>query len=275
MEELMNRQELDEQREMNGRARCTQEMDVQEMSEQEQPAFLTVYAPLDEWAAEIGVVAVANGDGIEWHLLEAGADQVVRGGAMMDPTMMDLTTEKMAQAIMAVPARVVLVLPNAANLTATAQCAIDLVDRAAIIVPTTSMVQAFAALEVYQTAVGWKANMETMTMMAKQAITGQVIVAGRDEERGGVKIRAGDMVALIDGRIAFVDRSLVPVTVRLVEAMIKRFWFEDTLTIFYGKEVTKAQAERVKSKILDIYGWDMEVKMLDGGQETCRFLIWI
>jgi dihydroxyacetone kinase-like predicted kinase len=230
---------------------------------------MMIYAPLDEWAADIGVVAVANGEGIEWQLLQSGVDRVVKAGAAMNPAV-----EEIARAIEAVPARKVIVLPNDKNVIMTAQLAVKQVDRVAVVVPTLTVMQAFAAMVVYRVEVDLETNVRAMTKAASETRTGQVVVAAQDGEMGGEKVKKGEVLALIDGKMAFTDRSLVPVTVRLIEAMVKRHGL-DMVTIFYGKKVTQAQAQRVLRKVLELYGNDAEVVMINGGQLVYNFLVWL
>src|SRR5690606_30212095 len=70
----------------------------------------------DGLSKEIGVVAVAQGDGWRQLLESLGVDQVVPGGQTMNPSAAELVA-----AIEAVDARHVVVLPNNSNIVFTAR----------------------------------------------------------------------------------------------------------------------------------------------------------
>ncbi|MCH5304316.1 MAG: DAK2 domain-containing protein, partial [Ruminococcus sp.] len=81
---------------------------------------------------EIGFVAVAAGEGVTNLFKDLGCTHVVSGGQSMNPS-----TDDIYEAIMATPAKTVVVLPNNKNIIMAAEQTVPMVeDRNVIIVPT-------------------------------------------------------------------------------------------------------------------------------------------
>lgn len=91
---------------------------------------------------DFGFVAVAAGNGLKNLFKDLGCDNVVSGGQSMNPS-----TDDIYEAIMATPAKNVLVLPNNKNIILAAEQTIPMVkDRNVIIVPTRTIPQGMTAM---------------------------------------------------------------------------------------------------------------------------------
>ena len=90
-------------------------------------------------SGNIGVVAVAVGDGFRRIFEELGAG-VVEGGQTMNPS-----TEDLLQAVQATDAGEVIILPNNKNVIMTAQQVSDLCDKPVKVVPTRTVPQGISA----------------------------------------------------------------------------------------------------------------------------------
>ena len=114
-----------------------------------------------EEAAErkpLGFVAVAAGEGNARILESLGVDVVVSGGQTMNPSTKDLL-----DAVGAVNADAVIILPNNKNIIMAAQSACDLSDAPCAVVPTKSVPEAFAALFGFDEGASLEDNVESMT----------------------------------------------------------------------------------------------------------------
>ena len=120
-------------------------------------------AGTDDAVREIGVLAVAAGEGIEEIFRSLGAEQIVAGGQTMNPPV-----EEFIKAIESMPHEQVLILPNNKNLIMAAEQAGKLVSRNVAVLPTTSIQAGISAMLAFNPSLDKTANIEKM----KQATAG-------------------------------------------------------------------------------------------------------
>ncbi len=207
---------------------------------------------------EVGVVAVAAGDGMAVILKDLAVDVIVEGGQTMNPSIDDI-----AKAIKRAHARNVLVLPNNGNVVLAAQQAADLpADCQVRVVPTKTVPQGVAAMVAFVPDQPLQVNVERMLTAAESVKTGQVTYAVRNSVWHDREIRQGDILGLADGEIVLVGSDVAAVAADLVALLAGE---ESLLTIFHGNDVSPADAEELKATIAAAHpGCDVE--MLRGGQ---------
>ena len=137
------------------------------------------------------VVAVAVGDGLRALLRGLGVQQVVAGGQSMNPS-----TAQILEAVDACVAEGVVVLPNNKNIVPVAQQVPDLTDLPVAVVPTAAVVEALAALVVYDPDASLDANQSAMTEAAERVRAGEVTQAVRDSVAECGPIANGDWIAI-------------------------------------------------------------------------------
>lgn len=218
---------------------------------------------------DFGFVAVAAGDGIQAMFYDLGCKQVVNGGQSMNPS-----TEDIARAILTTPAKVVYVLPNNKNILMAAEQAVSLVeDRKVVIVPTRTIPQGMSAMMAFSSTRSPENNQGIMMDAARHVKTGSVTFAARDSKFGSTKIRTGDILGLINGKLDLVEKEHDPVhtAIRLGRSMITR----DTsfVTILYGADITETQAAEVYEKLKAKAGKQVEINLVNGGQPIYYFLL--
>lgn len=216
---------------------------------------------------EIGFVAVAAGDGLQSLFHDLGCIQVVSGGQTMNPS-----TEDIAAAIMATPAKQVFVLPNNKNIIMAAEQTVPLItDRSVIVLPTRTIPQGLSAMLAFDPDASAEENENAMKEAMAKVSTGQVTFAARNSEYGGKKIREGDILGLVDGKLELIDKDPVHAVLKVTRSMLNRS--TSFITLIYGEDTTEAQAqeafERIKSKVSD----DIEVTLVQGGQPVYYFIV--
>ena len=147
-----------------------------------------------------GFVAVAAGDGVENMFRDAGADCIVKGGQTMNPSTQDILA-----AIQATPAETVFVLPNNKNIIMAAEQAAKLADRKVCVLQTLTVPQGLSALLAFDPEADFNSMRSDMTKAFERVKTGQITFAARDSEFDGQKIKNGEILALENGRLSFVD----------------------------------------------------------------------
>ena len=215
-----------------------------------------------EEAAErkpLGFVAVAAGEGNARILESLGVDVVVSGGQTMNPSTKDLL-----DAVGAVNAEAVIILPNNKNIIMAAQSACDLSDTPCAVVPTKSVPEAFAALFGFDEGAGLEENVESMTEAYAEVRTGEVTRAIKDsKDAHDNPIKEGDVIGIADGSIEAVGSSVDDVVLSLLAAMGAEE--ADTLTILAGEDLSDGAFEGLVERIEGAFG-ELEVDAHRGDQ---------
>lgn len=216
---------------------------------------------------EVGFVAVAAGDGLKTLFTDLGCTHVVSGGQTMNPS-----TDDILAAVLATPAKTVLVLPNNKNIIMAAEQTIPLVtDRKVIVLPTRTVPQGLSAMLAYDPDASTEVNTVNMMEAAGHVSTGTVTFAARDSEFGGHKIRQGDILGLNNGKMELIEKDIIHTCSKLTRSMVNRT--TSFITIIYGADISEEQANdafnRIKSKI----GSDIEVTLVNGGQPVYYFIV--
>jgi dihydroxyacetone kinase-like predicted kinase len=216
---------------------------------------------------EVGFVAVAAGNGVISLFKDLGCANVISGGQTMNPS-----TDRIVEAVLATPAKVVYVFPNNKNIVMSAQQAVSLVkDRTLIVVPTKTIAQGISAVLAYSTEVSTEENLTLMAEAAGKVKTGQITFAARDSEFGGFKIKEGEILALSDGKLSFTGKDPVKAAAKLTKSMITKE--SEFITIIYGESISLEQAEKLKEMIECSLKQPMDINLVNGEQPIYHFII--
>ena len=215
--------------------------------------------------AEIGIVAVAAGNGIKELFQNLGADQVIEGGQTMNPPV-----EEFVQAIKDASARQVLILPNNKNLILAAKQAQQFVDCPVEVVPSKSVPAGISALLVFNDSTSLEENKEIMCQQLQEIKTGEVTYAVRNAMLDDQEISEGELIGIYRGEIAATGTSLDDVVLALVEKMMDQD--DELVTLYSGEgvapEIVQSILERIQASCPDL-----EVDTHQGGQPLYYFLI--
>ena len=106
-------------------------------------------------------------------------------------------------------------------------------------------------------------NEEAMTEALSEVKSGQVTYAVRDTVIDGKEIKAGNIMGLSDKTIEIVGTDVVDTTIDLLKKMMDEE--SELITIYYGEEGTKEDAEKI-AKAIEGIDDEMEVEIQYGGQ---------
>lgn len=215
--------------------------------------------------AQISVVAVAAGEGLSAVLRGLGAAKVVRGGQTMNPS-----TQELLDAINGAPAEAVIVLPNNGNVVLTARQAAEMSSKQVRVVPTKSIPQGIAALSAFTFTADLDTNTETMTDVARKVRTGEVTRAVRAATIGGVAVRAGEVIGLLDDVLTLSGDDSATVALELLARMDAAH--AELVTLYTGADVSDATVEAVNARIEERYP-DVAVETVRGGQPHYDFIV--
>lgn len=214
---------------------------------------------------EFGIVAVALGPGLNDIFTDLMVDKVVDGGQTMNPSIDDLY-----QAIEATNARQVFVLPNNTNIILAARQAAELTDKTVYVLPTKSVPMGIAAAIAFMSDRSGEENARVMQEAAERVHTASITYAVRDTTFDNREIHEGDIMALVDNRIALLGQSVDEVAVEVLSTMVT----DDTemISIYHGEDISEEQAAALEARLNEAYG-HCDVAVYKGGQPLYYYLI--
>lgn len=232
-----------------------------------QPAF--PYKAVDP-DKEYGFVAIAAGEGVKQLFVDLGVDNVVSGGQTMNPS-----TDDILSAIHATAAKRVFVLPNNKNIIMAAEQAANLADRKVDVLQTRTIPQGLSAMLAFDPEADRKQNVTNMVQAYERVGTGSVTFAARDSDYEGHKIKKGELLALENGKMSFVDTDLKKTVVKLTHNLTKKSPNKDAsfVTLIYGEDVAEDQAEEIREAVAERLGDSTEVVLIAGKQPVYYFII--
>jgi DAK2 domain fusion protein YloV len=216
-------------------------------------------------AMPLAVVAVAAGEGLAAIFRDFGVQKIVHGGQTSNPS-----TGELLEAVKAVDAREVLLLPNNPNIVLAARQVAAMTDRPVAVVATRNAAEGFAAILALDPEKGALENAPEMTTAGRAVQTISVTEAVRDATVSGRKVRQGQTIALDpdDGLVA-VDDDPTAAVLAAIGALHPGF---ELVTIYYGDGADLASTETLARRVHDL-GTGAEVEVVHGGQPHYRYLI--
>lgn len=215
---------------------------------------------------DFGFVSVTSGAGLEDLFKDLGVDVIVRGGLTMNPS-----TEDILEAINATPARNIFVLPNNKNIIMAAEQAVKLTDRNVIVLQTRTIPQGITAMLAFDESSDFSTNGVNMTKALDNVGSGSITFAVRDSDFEGKQIKKGEILAMENGKLAFVEKDVTKALIKITKKLIRSG--SSYITIIYGSDVTdetaQAAFEALRAKISD----DIEIVLVNGGQPVYYYLI--
>ncbi len=215
--------------------------------------------------AAVGVIAVVRGDGLENVYRSLGVEVIVSGGQTMNPS-----TEELLEGIRSLHAESAVLLPNNKNIVASARQAADMSPIPARVVPTTSLPQGIAAMLAFSPVGDLDGNAESMADGAESLIDGEVVSAVRDAVIDGAQVRAGEVMALLRGKLAASEPTVQDAIVALVR--VAKPEQGSLVTLYWGGDVTHGDA-LIAADALSSVADDLEVEVVYGGQPHYHYLV--
>ncbi len=214
----------------------------------------------------VGFVSVCAGSGIEELFKDLGVDTVVSGGQTMNPS-----TDDILKAIETTPAETVFVLPNNKNIIMAAEQTIPISTRKVIVIHTRTIPQGISAMLAYDPETGDEDNAIEMQKSTERIATGQVTFAARDSDFDGHSIKKGEILAMLGGKISFVENDVDKSVMKLLKQMVKRE--SQFITVIYGEDVDEASAALLEEQIRQKYGAKTEITVINGGQPIYYYIL--
>lgn len=215
-----------------------------------------------------GAVTVATGDGLRALFTHLGAHAIIDGGQTGNPS-----AEQFLEAFASLNAEEILVLPNNSNILLTARQAAELWEGGNVtVIPTKTLPQGYAVLSVFNEAITPLAQQEEDLLAALSSVTsGEVTVAIRDTVIGGISVKEGDYIGILDGELVAAEKT----PLSAISAMLDKtpdLDLMEFLTLFVGAGVSDEERVALTEALEEAYP-DLTVETIIGGQEVYDYLI--
>ncbi len=214
---------------------------------------------------QIGVVAVAAGEGLAEIYRSLGVTGIVSGGQSNNPS-----TEEIYEAVQRIPTDRVIILPNNKNIILAAEAARDLSIKEVAVVPTKSVPQAISALLTLDSDGELEVIAAAMTDACSQVSSGEIAVATRSAQLHGVTVAEGEVIGVANGRLCASSNEMDDVLSCILDEM--GVAERELVSVYYGDNVSESEAEKLASQISTLYP-DTEVEILHGGQAIYQYIL--
>ena len=213
-----------------------------------------------------GFLAVCAGEGLAAVFHDLGADGVVSGGQTMNPS-----TESLLEGVDKIPAETVFILPNNSNIIMAAQQCAALTEKRVVVIPSKTVPQGITAMmNVDFEAPDAETLEKAMTESLSTVSTAQITYAARNSDFDGFDIKAGDYLALMEGKLFGTDGNLDTLLENLAaSAREKEASF---ISLYFGEDVTEEDAQKAAA-VFEQACPDAEVAVLSGGQPVYYYII--
>ncbi len=215
-----------------------------------------------------GFITIAAGSGLADIFKGLGVDEVIEGGQTMNPS-----TQDFLNAADKIHAEIIYVLPNNKNIILAAQQAASIIDdKKLIVIPSTTVPQGISAMINFEESRSSKDNESFMLDALKSVATGQLTYAVRDTTIEGKEIKNGDIMGLGDVGLITVGKDIDETLIDMLQKMLENNKEAELVSVYYGEDITKAQAESVVSIIEEKYP-DLDIELQMGGQPVYYYLV--
>jgi hypothetical protein len=213
---------------------------------------------------QIASVAVAPGPGIAKVFASLGVAAIIEGGQTMNPS-----TQQIIAAFENLPTNNVVILPNNKNIILAAEAAADLTVKNVTVIKSKTVPQGLAAMMRMAPDGDFDAVTKEMTAAIDDVQTGEITTATRNVEIDGVKVKEGQIIGLLNGKLI----TSAPTLEEACTNLLKKVGMDDyeLITMFYGNNISEKQVEEIAEMIAESYP-DLEVEVQEGGQPHYQFI---
>jgi DAK2 domain fusion protein YloV len=238
---------------------------VAQMKELDKKTGKNRIEPANVEPGQIAVVSVSPGPGISRVFASLGAAAIVEGGQTMNPS-----TKDILDAFENLPTDKVIILPNNKNIILAAQQAKEVTVKKVHIVPSRDIPQGLAAMMHLNPDGDLEAVVARMVKSIEDVVAIEITTATRSVEIDGVAVEQGQVIALVNDKLAVATGSVEKSCLGALK--IAGTAERELITLFYGEDISAAEANRIGDVIRSAYP-AQEVELQDGGQPHYQFII--
>ncbi len=213
-------------------------------------------------------VAVASGSGLRALFEELGAAAVIEGGQTMNPS-----TGDFLEAIDALPNDAIILLPNNKNvILAAQQAATATTAKRVAVVPSATLPQGIAALFEYGNLnpdAAFDEVVDGMNSALSSVVTCEITRAIRAVDLGGVSVREGQWIGLLDDVLVVAGDEITALALDLLEKAGADNY--ERITLYYGSDSDEAQASALAQSLKTRFS-TQEFEIVSGGQALYPYI---
>lgn len=215
---------------------------------------------------DVMTIAVVSSDQLKRYFeKELGVDLAINAGSTMNPS-----TKDFLEAIKAVDAKNVFILPNNSNvLLAAKQAEKEETKTNVFVIPTKTIQQGMVAYLNFDPSLSPAKNNVVLSKAIKNVISINVTQASKDSNMDDVTIKEGDFISVVDGKVENAIEELTSVFEKIFTKYINNR--VEIITIFIGQDA-KAKDVSWLQKYLD-ENFDVEYELIEGDQKVYDYLI--
>ena len=215
--------------------------------------------------ASLSTVAVVAGEGLVVVFESVGATKIVSGGPTMNPS-----AEEIVSAIEACPADDVVVLPNNKNVILAANQAAGISLKRVRIISSRSVPQGIAAALAINPEGAFEDNISAMEEAIASVTTIEVTKAVRSTTIGGVDVREGQAISMIDDDLKSVADNAEDSAIQA----LKLTTGDDTslISVYYGADKSEDDARQFAGVLENEFA-SYEIEIVFGGQPHYDYII--
>ena len=215
--------------------------------------------------SDIATVAVVAGEGMEQIFRSVGATAVVHGGPTMNPS-----TRELLDAIEQCPSDKAILIPNDKNIVMAAQQVIPLSKKEVRVIRSTTLPQGVAALLAFSPDLDLDANAEAMEGARTTVHTVEVTRAIRSTRVGGLRIREGQAIAVVNGELKVAQKAPADA----VKAALEHLPLDELslITLYYGEDTTEHEVHVLARELRRLYPHH-DVEVVSGGQPHYYYIV--
>lgn len=236
-----------------------------QMDEIESRAGQTQFKLTNIEPGQIAVVTISPGPGLSRIFASLGVASIVSGGQTMNPSIKDIL-----DSFESLPTDKVIILPNNKNIVLAANQAKEVTTKSVHVVPSKTIPQGLAAMLQLDPGGDLEKVVEKMTKAIESVVTGEITVATRSVEIDGVTVKDGQVIALLNGKLAVSSDTLEHGCLEFLEKA--KAAEHELITLFYGEDMPHGEANRIADLIRQHYS-RQEVEVQEGGQPHYQFII--
>ncbi|WP_145912966.1 DAK2 domain-containing protein [Pediococcus damnosus] len=211
------------------------------------------------------IIAIASGAGVDKLFRSLGVTHIINGGQTTNPSTADIVA-----AINDSHAKRAIVLPNNKNIFLAAEQGIQVTDIPAQIVHSRNISQGMTALMGFNPENDLNSNVNAMEDNLSSVKSGEVTTAIRDTTVQGKKIKKGNFIGIVDGKIETSKSNLLDAASEMVKLMLDED--SEIVTIIYGEDTKKSEAEKLESEIQKLDD-ELEIEIHEGDQPVYPFIV--
>ena len=221
--------------------------------------------PSPERTNGVGLVAVTAGEGLVNIFRGLGVDAIVEGGQTMNPS-----TQDMLLAVETLPYDQAILLPNNRNVILAAREVGKLTEKQVHVLETGSIPEGIEAVVAFNPERDASDNLRSMREAADRVQTIEVTHAVRDTRSNGLRVKKGDVIALINDKLKHAGHDYGEVVRQALQDLGPESY--ELVTVFIGEDTTPEEGERLAESIRESFP-SLEVELQAGGQQHYPFIL--